>query len=178
MRVKDRRIVIAGLACLVAGCNMTPVTFTSGGDHDGFGPAVFGGVSELDVLWVISNAGSMCQEQAVVRENFAVFADQVSRTRRDFRVAVTATHVPDSLLGHLSDQPNPVPGSDRACHTAVDSNGEPIEGDYTPIRAAIDAAVDCMAEPDDSLRNPSDADIECAMYGIPAGCTISRAGCG
>lgn len=140
---------------------------------------------KLDILWVVDNSGSMCQEQKALRENFDTFAEAIQRADIDFQLGVTTTQMrgdyeyePVAKPGHLQSTPQPVPGFDSSCHTALDDAGFPIPGDYTPIKDAIRAAVGCMADPDETYLDPSNADIECALYNIPMGCSIARAGCG
>lgn len=140
---------------------------------------------ELDLLWVIDNSGSMCQEQAQLRDNFTRFVSGLADQNLDFQLAVTTTQMnPDYALeplaqpGVIQSRPQPVPGFDRSCHTAVDEMGQPIAGDYSPILQSIEVAVGCMAEPDLRLIGPTNQEIECAMYNSPAGCTIPRLGCG
>lgn len=135
--------------------------------------------SEVDVLWVIDNSGSMCQEQQVLRENFAEFVGEFADRSLDLHIGVTTTDTNDDYPlepvaepGHLQATPQPVPGFDPSCHTAVDEMGNPIEGDYSPIRESLRVAVDCMAEPDETLLEVTDADIECALYNTPQGCSI------
>lgn len=133
----------------------------------------------LDILWVIDNSGSMGQEQRVLRENFGEFIAALAERDVDLHVAVTTTQLdeyvlePVALPGAIQAVPQPIPGFDQGTHLAVDEMGQPILGDYTPVRDAIAAAVDCMATPDESWKSVTNADIECALYGAPAGCSIA-----
>ena len=128
--------------------------------------------NQLDLLWVIDNSGSMCEEQELLRNNFDTFLDGLAAARVDFHLAVTTTHMaagwqmePVARPGHLQSQPQPVPGFDPSCHSSV-------EGDFGPVRAALRAAVACMHEPDEQLLDVTDAQISCALHGQPAGCEI------
>ncbi len=135
--------------------------------------------SEVDVLWVIDNSGSMCQEQRMLRENFAEFVDEFGDRALDLQVGVTTTDTreerefgPVARPGELQATPQPIPGFDPSCHTAVDEMGNPIEGDYSPVRESIRVAVNCMEQPDDSFESVTDAEIECALYNQPGDCSI------
>lgn len=175
------------MAGLFAACNQHPVSYSAAiGAVEFIQTTSVDGSTKLDMLWVVDNSGSMCQEQATLRDNFELFIDELNNTNLDFHIGVTTTDMnPDYALepvaspGRLQSTPQPVPGFDRSCHTAVDPDtGQPIAGNYQPILDAIDAAVKCMQSPDNSFLNPSNADIECALYATPQGCSIARAGCG
>lgn len=141
--------------------------------------------NQLDLLWVIDNSGSMCQEQAQLRENFGLFIEGLAAEQADFQLAITTTDMnPDYALepvavpGRIQSRPQPVPGFDLSCHVASDENGMRIAGDYAPVRQNIEVAVNCMVTPDTALLEVTDEEIECALYASPSGCTIDRAGCG
>lgn len=178
--------LLVASAGLFAACNQHPVSYSAAiGSVEFIQTTSVDGSTKLDMLWVVDNSGSMCQEQATLRNNFELFIEELDNTNLDFHIAVTTTDMnPDYALepvaspGILQATPQPVPGFDRSCHTAVDENGVAIAGDYQPIRDAIAAAVDCMREPDDSFNGVSNEDIECALYATPMGCSIARAGCG
>lgn len=171
---------------LVSACNQHPVSYSSSvGSVEEIMKTPVDGAQKLDMLWVVDNSGSMCQEQKALRENFDTFVNELQKTNLNFHIGVTTTDMngeymlePVAEPGHLQSTPQPVPGFDPSCHTAVDAAGQAIPGDYGPIKAAIAAAVACMANPDNSYLDPSNADIECALYGTPMGCEIARVGCG
>ena len=180
-----------GRVCVESVCqspfanNVTPNNFTNNGTVGGTNNGQTADAIESDILFVIDNSGSMCQEQENIRQGAKRLFEYMAESGVDFHIGVTTTHMnpeyalePVAKPGRLQATPQPVPGFDRSCHTAVDADGMTIEGDYAPIRASIDAAVDCMRTPDESFRNASNADIECALYGRPTGCSIARAGCG
>lgn len=178
--------LLVASAGLFAACNQHPVSYSAAiGAVEFIQTTTVDGSTKLDMLWVVDNSGSMCQEQATLRNNFQLFIEKLDETNLDFHIGVTTTDMnPDYVLepvaspGRLQSTPQPVPGFDRSCHTAVSAEGAPIPGDYKPIREAIGAAVKCMASPDESFNSATNADIECALYATPQGCSIARAGCG
>ena len=66
-------LLTGGLAATgLTGCNAHPVEYTSGGGNLGkvsvdFSPQT---AESVDILWVIDNSGSMCQEQKALADNF------------------------------------------------------------------------------------------------------------
>lgn len=179
--------ILAAMAGLFAACNQHPVSYSAAvGSVEFLQTTSVDGSTKLDMLWVVDNSGSMCQEQKILRDNFNTFIEQLESTNLDFHIGVTTTDMngdyplePVAQPGHLQSTPQPVPGFDRTCHTSVDENGQQIMGDYTPIRDALQAAIDCMDSPDQSLLTDlTNADIECALYNTPQGCAIPRIGCG
>jgi hypothetical protein len=178
--------ILAGMAGLFAACNQHPVSYSAAvGSVEFLQTTSVDGSTKLDMLWVVDNSGSMCQEQKILRDNFNTFIEQLESTNLDFHIGVTTTHMKDdwplepvAIPGNLQSTPQPVPGFDSSCHTAVDETGQQIEGDYQPIRNAVQAAIDCMENPDQSiLTNLTNAEIECALYNQPNGCSIARVGC-
>lgn len=178
--------ILTGMVGLFAACNQHPVSYSAAvGAVEFIQTTSVDGSQKLDMLWVVDNSGSMCQEQKTLRDNFDRFIEQLDETNLDFHIGVTTTDMngeyalePVAQPGHLQSTPQPVPGFDRSCHTAVNDAGQPITDDFTPIREAIQSAVNCMATPDDSYTSVSDADIQCALYNQPMGCEVARAGCG
>lgn len=134
---------------------------------------------DIDILWVIDNSGSMCQEQDILRANFAAFAEKMADTEKNFHIAVTTTHMasdyspePVARPGYIQSKPQPIPGFDTTCVRTVGPDGIPIEGEYGPIREALDAALKCTDVRQARLETLTDQDIECAAQGI-TGCEIS-----
>jgi hypothetical protein len=171
MRVKAA-IGATILGLLAGGCNDHPVSFVGSTAIVEYQQETSVDPSEnLDLLWVIDNSGSMCQEQKSLRDNFDRFIEQLDETNLNLHIGVTTTHMEDdprlfepiARPGHLQSTPQPLPGYDRSCWTAVDENSENIAGDYTPIRDLITAAVACMREPDSSLLEFTDEEIACAL---------------
>ncbi len=179
-------IGVAAISLMAAGCNTHPVS-----QNDKEGAVEYqekfsvGSSEKIDILWVVDNSGSMCQEQKVLRDNFRLFVQELNATNLDFHIGVTTTDMnpnytlePVAQPGLLQATPQPVPGFDQSCQLAVDENGALIPGDYTPIRDAIAAAVACTESQNAAAFNWSDNEIECALLGVPAGCSIASAGCG
>lgn len=174
-------VLVASLGML--SCNQHPVSYSAAvGATEYIQKTSVDGSTQLDILWVVDNSGSMCQEQRTLRENFELFVEELERTSLDFHLGLTTTqldiHAPEPVAqpGLLQSTPQPVIGFDRACHLAVDDQGVQIPGNYQPVKDAITAAVSCMTTPDNSFLDPSNADIECALYDQPTGCEITRNG--
>ena len=51
--------------------------------------------AKLDLLWVISNSGSMCQEQTSLGRDFVTFSEQLVRLSADVNVAIITTDAED-----------------------------------------------------------------------------------
>ena len=161
-------------AGLVAACNTNPVTFQSStGAIQGKFETSVSKQTKMDILWVVDNSGSMCQEQKVLRDNFDAFIDVLKDTSLDFHLAVTTTHAPSSDVrfildpvaqeAHIQATPQPIPGFDSSC--IQDASG------FQPLRDALSGALDCLA--DQGMRDQftwTDAQITCAREGQPAGC--------
>lgn len=171
----------SALACAaLMGCNDHPVTLsTATGTVEYQQNTSIDGSQKVDILWVVDNSGSMCQEQKVLRDNFRKFIDELNQTNLDFHIGLTTTDMnptyplePVASPGLLQSTPQPVPGFDQSCLNAVNAQGQIIPGDWGPVRAAVQQAVACMATPNASAYSWSDADIQCAMDGVPNGCSI------
>ena len=179
--MKRVSVLLFTVAATVA-CNQHPVSYVDSlSDVEFRQPTSVDPNLKLDLLWVIDNSGSMCQEQAALRQNFDRVVDELDETGIDFHLGVTTTHMeedfptePVARPGHLQSTPQPVVGFDSACYEATDSTGATIEGDFTPVRQLIDIAVDCMETPDESYRAASDDDIRCALglFGRGVDCEI------
>lgn len=170
--------VALSLSAFQMGCNSHPVSLsTSAGVVEVQQKTNIAGTEELDILWVIDNSGSMCQEQKILRDNFRKFIEELDNNI-EFHLAVTTTDMdpsyplePVALPGLLQSTPQPVIGFDRTCWYAPDGQGGVLDGtggqalDLSPIRDAIAAAVECMATPDPASFNFTDAEIQCALPG-------------
>ena len=80
--------------------------------------------TKLDLLWVIDNSGSMCQEQANLTRNFEVLAGELADRNVDIQIGVVTTDVRDpAQAGRLQNVPatehnlscDQPCGSDDAC---------------------------------------------------------------
>lgn len=138
----------------------------------------------LDLLWVIDNSQSMCQEQKIIRDNFRRIIEGLD-ANLDFHIAVTTTHMdssyplePVASPGLLQSTPQPVVGFDPTCWYAIDEQGELLDGsddrqlDLSPVREAIAAAVACMANPNPDAFDFTDDEIKCALPGAVTDCAI------
>ncbi len=184
-RLEFVAVTLAAGAAFYAGCNTNPVSFKSqSGILDYEETVNVSGSEQIDILWVVDNSGSMCQEQKILGDNFNSFIAQLEDTTLDFHLAVTTTHMienyppePVARPGYLQSTPQPVPGFDPTCQFAVDAQGQTIPGNYQPIRDAIATAVSCMATPDPGSYNWTDAELECVLSGT-VGCTLGGSDCG
>jgi hypothetical protein len=171
--------------CALTACNSHPVSLSSSaGVVEIQEKTNIAGSEQMDILWVVDNSGSMCQEQRILRDNFSKFIDELNRTNLDFHIGVTTTDMNETYMfepvaspGKLQATPQPVPGFDKSCWYAPDGAGgikDGLEGrqlDLSPIRDAITAAVSCMQNPDSNRFNFTDAQLRCALEGT-AGCEI------
>ncbi len=137
--------------------------------------------NDVDILWVIDNSGSMCQEQERLAQNFEIFIDELVKSGEvNFHIGVTTTHMPEkdypqeplAKAGHLQSTPQPIPGFDRTCVNSVDENGAIVDGQYDPVRKSIEAAVKCMRTPDASLTAFTNEELRCAVDIQPDNCEI------
>lgn len=163
-----------------AGTNNGTTSGTNNGTTSGTNNMTTGDARKVDVLMVIDNSGSMCGLQTQLRDNFRDAIEDLAAPDMDVRIGVTTTQMdpnyplePVAKPGQLQSTPQPIPGFDRHCHQAIDGAGNTIDGDYSPIREAVDASLACAEGVDPADFNWSDADIECAMYNMPQGCEIT-----
>jgi hypothetical protein len=148
-----------------------PSTNSSYDEHTGIGYRTEAVESEkIDLLWVIDNSGSMCEEQRMLRNNFSRFVTQLTNQGVDFNMGVTTTQMDDYPLetlaepGHIQSTPRPVPSPMPTCHGNEGASGDPTDG-YQPIREAIDLAIACTKDPSQwaSLSDATDEYIECQL---------------
>jgi len=79
-----------------------------------------GVVRPVDVLWVVDNSGSMCEEQAYLREDIAEFVNPLAAAGLDLQMAVITTDVEDpSQSGRFQNVSNNDPGAQQ-CNVDVD----------------------------------------------------------
>lgn len=165
--------------CTVVGlsaCNEYPVQLTRSTSAIEFiQPQSASGTEKVDILWMIDNSGSMCQEQTLLRDGFANFVEILGEVNLDFHIGVTTTHFVDEAQGHgtepvaqpgyLQSTPQPLPGFDRTCYYGLNEDGSIDENDMSPIIDSIAIAVGCTTNPAEyqDLLNPSIAELRCAF---------------
>jgi hypothetical protein len=161
---------------LLTACNEHPVSFARAtGAIEIIVPETRGTAEKLDILWMIDNSGSMCQEQKFLRDNFERFIEVLGDVNLDFHIGVVTTHMvtpaqyqfePIALPGHLQSTPQPIPGFDPSCYYNLDDNAEldPQAG-IDPVLDAIRLAVQCTANPSQyqNLLNPDIGALRCAL---------------
>jgi hypothetical protein len=161
-------IAAAGLV----GCNEHPVEFSnSDGIYSYYPQPPSTEASKVDILWVIDNSGSMCQEQQKLREKFDEFVSEFGEKNIDFNIGVTTTHMepnhsyePVAVPGRLQATPQPVPSSYEGCigdEGAADDQSDGFEG----IRASINSAIACTKDSSQwqDLTQVEDDMIACAV---------------
>ncbi len=141
-----------------------------------YNPTIATPTTGLDLLFVVDNSGSMCQEQDRLLAAFDSFIDPLKDV--DFHLGITTTMIatdyspePIAQPGFLQSTPQPVPGFDQTCIKDIDETGTPIEGSFDGLRARIAVAVSCMDVPDETFLNFTDEDLKCATDGTMA-CSI------
>lgn len=94
-----------------------------------------GGANKVDILWVVDNSGSMCEEQASLRENFDAFMEKLIEVGVDYHMAVITTDMEDPLeSGRFQNIPDGEPGA--SCQLTVDVSQCPSPengGVYPPL---------------------------------------------
>jgi hypothetical protein len=170
----------------VTSCNQHPVEFVPQGSVlDVTKPTPISEAAAMDILWVIDNSGSMCQEQKVLRENFRSFIAELAETNLDFQIGITTTHAPGTdpetgqlyykgepvaREGELQSTPQPVPGNNPTCWNSPGSTN------YDLIRETQKFAVDnCLADGQTFDTNFSTDEIQCALTRKCSGAGINPA---
>lgn len=162
---------------LGSACNTQPVEYlTSDGQILVSRPTPIGGQTPMDILWVIDNSNSMCQEQGVLRDNFDRFISEIQQTQLDFHIAVTTTHAPDVGItdpvaqeAHIQSRPQPVPAGAGSCVQGTGEfraePGDPgVQTDFLPLREALEVAKGCLRENVDTTEfNWTEEQILCAV---------------
>ncbi len=120
----------------------------------------------LDILWVIDNSGSMCDERELLRDNFQESVLQLADRGVDFQVAVTTTqmdpgHMNEARPGELQTEPTP----SATFTTCLGDEGDPDDPDdgYQRLRQYMADAVECTRDPGEwqHLLEYDDDDIKC-----------------
>lgn len=146
---------------------------------------IFDTPEQVDVLWVIDNSSSMCLKQEVLRDNFELFADGLIAGGKDFHIAVTTTHAPESEFSIepvaeealIQAVPQPVPGNHELCLTGSGVVGG-VSTEYAPLRRSLELAKSCLADPAlAAMFTWTDEQIDCALQGgaqqNATGCVVS-----
>ncbi len=182
---KSRRwggFVLASVAAagLLVACNSHPAEFATSQVAIEVIEIHEGDVSpKLDILWMIDNSGSMCQEQKALRDNFGKFIYVLAEIDLDFHIGITTTHFitpehksglgkrePVALPGHLQLTPQPLPGYDRSCYYKTNADGTAnYDAPLEPIVDAILAAVECTKDPAKyaALKTPDMNKLRCTL---------------
>ena len=102
MRLAPPLLLAAGL-----GCNDPGLVLIDSVARKGVSDRVSsGGRTAIDVLWVIDNSGSMCQEQKNLIENFRTFVTGLSELDADIKMGVVTTDMADpEQSGRFQNRP-------------------------------------------------------------------------
>jgi hypothetical protein len=167
-------LALALLAALLnsTGCNEHPVEFSNAdGIYDYYPQPPATEASKVDILWVIDNSGTMCQEQQELRARFDSFVSEFGEKNIDFNIGVTTTHMkpndaqePVAVPGRLQSTPQPLPGSSEGCIGGQGSPTDQMDG-FATVRASISGAVGCTTDQDQwqHLSQVEDDEIACAV---------------
>jgi len=99
-------VVALGLAPLVSCNEHSLVTLDSFVDVVRDESVLVRGETKFDVLWVVDNSTSMCQEQSNLTRNFSRFVERLSGLNADFRMGVITTDVVNAgQQGELQNVP-------------------------------------------------------------------------
>ena len=166
-------LIVVGVTAVWTGCNQHPVEYSrSSGAVEHVKQISGGGGTKLDVLWVIDNSQSMCQEQRQLRDNFKNFITTLRQKPIDFHIAVTTTHKKGifekvAKFGEIQSTPHPPVGFATQCRFATDNNGNALKQDVEPVRKQIEAAIKCAKNPGNfqHLKNFTGNEIRCALLG-------------
>lgn len=98
---------LAAAAVLLPVCNEHPlVGFDAYVKKAVYQKSSVGGKTKFDILWLVDNSNSMCQEQDNLTRNFSAFIQQLSELKADFRMGVITTDVEDDAHdGQLQSSP-------------------------------------------------------------------------
>ena len=95
-----------GLGALVSCNEYSLVTLESFVDVVRDESVLVRGETKFDVLWVVDNSTSMCQEQSNLTRNFSLFVERLTRLNADFRMGVITTDVVNAgQQGELQNVP-------------------------------------------------------------------------
>ena len=115
---------------------------------------------KLDLLWVVDNSASMCQEQANLARNFGAMANKLQGLDADINVAVVTTDVEDvSHQGRFQNTPATANhlSCDQACLEDAHCGGGCLCGVPHVHRCAADSDCDggqsCVAASGSSIKH-------------------------
>ncbi|MBH23300.1 MAG: hypothetical protein CMH57_02330 [Myxococcales bacterium] len=132
------------------------------------------GVNKVDILWVVDNSGSMCEEQADLRENFNAFVQELVDVGADFQLAVITTDMEDpSQSGRFQNEPNNDPGGGQQCNVIVDISQCPTPANGQELPPLIIKSSDPRYQ--DSEGNP---DVEKIQRDFGCSATTGTTGTG
>jgi hypothetical protein len=128
------------------------------------------GGEKTDLLFVIDNSGSMCEEQQALSDRLDTFVANLELDDTSYHFGVTTTHkAPDGLpddtfdreYGELTSTPTPVPARFGDCGT-----------DPTNVMNALERAIACTESPSQysDLTQWDDQTENCVQD--PSNCTI------
>ena len=125
---------------------------------------------EVDILFVVDNSGSMCEEQAQLRDNVDLFVDQLSRAGVSFNIAVVTTDIDDPTeSGQFQNLPDGETGP--ACTQIVDISECPSELGQDPPPLVISSS-------DSRYRNAGVLNIEAVRRDLGCSVTVGTRGNG
>ncbi len=140
-------------------------------DQDEGTPSPYEDAEKIDILYVADNTGSMCQEQAELRDRFRDFVLPLVEAGIDFQIGITTTQMVDDYPpepvaqpGELQSTPQPIPGFDPTCINTVGPDGAIIEDDFKPVREVLQLAAEC-AGVDPTEVDLTDEEISCYFRG-------------
>jgi len=125
----------------------------------------------VDILFVVDNSGSMCQEQRALGDASRNFLAGLGGSGVDAHIALTTTHAPAepflleplALEGRIQSRPQALPSLGGDCLGNINDG-------FAAFRDTLDAAIDCMQVPDTQLASVSNEQINCAVTGRPSDC--------
>jgi len=158
---------------VLAGCNSHPVEYAQlTGEFEREDDVTGASSQALDLLWVIDNSQSMCQEQNALGQQFEAIIEILENRNADFNIGVTTTDPvkpnrsldPIAEHGQLRSQPYPQIATQSACWYRYNDEGVPQNpsnssnqwGDFQPVRNQIQKAVNCTKEPEQTQQDLRD----------------------
>ncbi len=166
-------VALFAVTVVLAGCNSHPVEYAElTGEFEREDDVTGASSQALDLLWVIDNSQSMCQEQNALGQQFEAIIEILEQRNADFNIGVTTTDPPDTASsldpisehGHLRSQPYPQIATQSACWYRYNDQGVPQNpsnsgnqwGDFQPVRNQIQKAVNCTKNPEQTKQDLRD----------------------